>query len=148
MVNADLGHIILSFLFYNIILIIFYRHYKRGDYYIGKWNLVLYTIILIAFGVYGCGEGDYLHYKDKMSLYHSLADVYYYDMMEIQYNYLAYLVNGNYDLWRLVVFSVQFIGLSWFLYKAKLNTYPVLLSFITICLVISIYGRAFWGLIY
>ncbi len=37
-------------------------------------------------------------------------------------------LNGNYFLWRFVLYSIQFIGFSWFLYKAKLNTYPIFLK--------------------
>lgn len=126
---------------------IYYR-YRLGHYYINKRNLIFYTLLLIAYGTYGSGEGDYEHYKKSVELFHSLFDVMYYDGMEIQYNYLAYILGGNYTLWRLVLFSVQFIGMSWLLYKAKLNTYPVLISFITICLVLYTYQRSFWGVIY
>ena len=143
-----MSHILLSFLFFNIILFIFYKHYKRGDYYIEKSNLVLYTILLIAFGTYGTGEGDYLHYMENVSLFNSMSDVEYYNGMEYQYNYLAYIVGGNYTLWRLVIFSVQFIGMSWLLYKAKLNTYPVFLCIVTICLVYYTYQRSYWGVIF
>lgn len=143
-----MGHILLSFLFYNIILVIFYNHYRRGHYYIKKKHLVLYTILLIAFGTYGTGEGDYLHYKENVEMFHSLYDVMFYNGMEIQYNYLAYLCDGNYNLWRLVIFSIQFVGMSWLLYKAKLNTYPVLLSFIAICLIYYTYQRSYWGVIF
>lgn len=143
-----MGHILLSFLFYNVLLIIFYSHYRKGNYYIDKPHLVLYTILLIAYGTYGGGEGDYLHYKESVEEFHTLFDVMYYNGMEIQYNYLAYIVGANYDLWRLVLFSVQFIGMSWLLYKAKLNTYPVFLCFVSICLVLYTYQRAYWGVIF
>lgn len=141
-------HILLSFVFYNIILIIFYNHYRRGHKYITKSSLFFYTILLIAFGTYGGGEGDYLHYKESVEEFHTLFDVMYYNGMEIQYNYLAYVVGANYDLWRLVIFSIQFIGMSWLLSKVKLNTYPVFLCFITICLVLYTYQRAYWGVIF
>ena len=114
-----MSHIFLSFLFFNVILFIFYNHYKRGHYYIKKSNLVLYTILLIAFATYGTGEGDYLHYKENVALFESMFDVMRYNGMEIQYNYLAYIVGGNYTLWRLVIFSIQFIGMSWLLHKAE-----------------------------
>lgn len=143
-----MAHIIISFIFFNFLLLIFFNHFKRGHYFIKKQKLYLYTLLLIAYGTYGGGEGDYLHYKESVELFHSLAAVFYYNGMEIQYNYLAYLVGGNYDLWRLVIFSVEFIGLSWFLYKAKLNTYPVFLCFISICLIYYTYQRAFWGVIF
>lgn len=143
-----MGHILLSFLFYNVILILFYNHYKRGHIYIKKSNLIIYTIVLIAFGTYGGGEGDYVHYKEIVESFHSLFEVTYFNGMEIQYNYLAYLLDGNYNLWRFVVFSIQFIGMSWFLYKSKLNTYPIFLCFISLCLVQSVYNRSFWGTIY
>ena len=143
-----MGHILLSFVFFNIILIIFYSHYRKGHYYIDKPHLVLYTLLLIAYGTYGGGEGDYVHYKESVELFHSLYDVMYYDGMEIQYNYLAYFVGANYDLWRLAIFSIQFIGMSWFLYKAKLNTYPVFLCFIAICLLLYTYQRSYWGVIF
>lgn len=142
------AHILISFLFYNIILFGIIRRYKRGLYYIEKRDLIWYVILFIAFGTYGGGEGDYLHLKERMELYQTVYDVLYYDMMEVQYGYLAYLLNCNYHLWRLVIFSVQFIGMGWFMYKAKLNTYPILLCFVSLCLVSSVYGRAFWGLIY
>lgn len=141
-------HIALSFVFYNILLLIFYRHYRRGEYYIKKSDLVLYTILLIAFGTFGGGEGDYLHLQSRMPYYQTIADVFLHDMMEVQYGYLAYLVGGNYTLWRLVLFSVQFIGMSWFLYKAKLNTYPIYLCFVAYCLILSVYNRYFWGMIF
>ena len=143
-----MGHIALSLLFYNLLLSIFYYHYKRGHNYIKKSELVFYTILLIAFGTFGGGEGDYLHYKERVALFQNLYDVFYYDMMEVQYNYLAYLVDGNYNLWRLILFSIQFIGMSWFLYKAKLNTYPIFLCFVSYCLIMSVYNRGFWGSIY
>ena len=78
-----MGHIFISFLFYNVLLFIVYRHYRKGDYYIKKSQLVIYTILLVAYGTYGGGEGDYLHYRDRMEFYRTLADVYHYDMMEI-----------------------------------------------------------------
>lgn len=143
-----MGHIALSFLFYNLLLLVFYTHYKKGDFYINKTSLIFYTILLIAYGTYGGGEGDYLHYRDRMEYYQTLADVFRTDMMEVQYGYLAYLVDGNYTLWRLVIYSVQFIGMSFFLYKAKLNTYPVFLCFVSYCLILSCYNRAGWGPIY
>lgn len=141
-------HIFLSFLLFNIILFIFYTHYRRGHYFIDKKHLVFYTILLIAFGTYGTGEGDYLHYRESVEIIQSMFDVAYYNGMEVQYNYLAYLCGGNYTLWRLVLFSVQFIGMSWLLYKAKLNTYPIFLCFIAICLILYTYQRSYWGVIF
>lgn len=143
-----MSHIFISFLFYNLILIILYKHYKKGEYYIKKSDLFFYTILFIAFGTYGGGEGDFLHYQERVSLFQFLDDVYYYDMMEVQYNYLAYWLHGNYYLWRLVIFSVEFIGMSWFMYKAKLNTYPIFICFVAYCMILSVYNRGFWGGIY
>ncbi len=143
-----MGHIFISFLFFNIILFVFYKHYRRGHYYINKSHLIFYTVLLIAFGTYGGGEGDYLHYKESVEVFHTLFDVMYYNGMEIQYNYLAYIVGANYDLWRLVIFSIQFIGMSWLLYKAKLNTYPVYLLIVAVCLILYTYQRAYWGVIF
>lgn len=143
-----MGHIFLSGLFYNIILIILYRHYKRGEKYIKTKDLVFYTILLIVFGTWGSGEGDYLHYKERVETFNTLFDVTSVTGMEVQYNYLSYLVNGNYTLWRLVIFTIQFAGMSWFLYKAKLNTYPVYTSFVAICLLMYTYQRSYWGIIF
>lgn len=103
---------------------------------------------MILFGAYGGGEGDYFTYKEAVESIHSLVDVYYFDSMEMQYYYLAYMLDGDYFLWRIVIFSIQFIGLSWFLYMAKLNTYPIFFCFTSICLYSSIYGRSFWGAIF
>lgn len=144
-------HIIISFLFYNIILIFFYTHYRKGDYFINKSQLVIFTILFIVFATWGSGEGDYLHYKDRVEYLGSLSllDITTYDYgMETHYSYLAYILGGNYTLWRLVIFSVQFIGMSWLLYKAKLNTYPVFLCFVTICLLLYTYQRSYWGVIF
>jgi hypothetical protein len=143
-----MGHIFISFLFYNIILFIIYRHYKKGEFFIKKTDLFVYIILFIIFGTYGGGEGDYFHYKELVEEYNSLQDVLFYTGMEKQYTLLSHYVGGNYTLWRLVLFSIQFLGLGFFLYKAKLNTYTVLLSFTSFCLVTSVYGRAFWGAIY
>lgn len=143
-----MGHIFLSFLFYNVLLYIFYRHYRKGEYYIKTTNLVFYTILMILFGAYGGGEGDYFVYKLNVEQIQSIFDVYYSDAMEMQYYYLAYLLDGDYFLWRIVIFSIQFIGLSWFLYMAKLNTYPTFFCFTSICLYTAIYGRSFWGAIF
>ena len=143
-----MGHILLSFLFFNIILLVFYKNYRKGNYYIKKGSLIFYTILLIAFGTYGTGEGDYLSYKRVVELIHSTIDVISLNGMEIQYNYLAYYLGGNYTLWRLVIFSVEFIGMSWLLYKAKLNTYPVLLTFVAVCLLLYTYQRSYWGVIF
>lgn len=143
-----MGHILLSFLFYNLLLFIFYIHYREGHFFIKKSHLISYTILLIAFGTYGGGEGDYVHYKEIIEQHHSLFDVAYSTGMEPQYYYLAYLVDGNYNLWRFVVFSIQFVGMSWLLYKAKINTYPIYLCFVSLCLVSSVYQRNFWGQIY
>lgn len=141
-------HIFLSFLFFNILLIIFYKNYRKGNYYIKKDSLIFYTILLIAFGTYGTGEGDYLSYKRVVELIHSTIDVVSLNGMEIQYNYLAYYLGGNYTLWRLVIFSVEFIGMSWLLYKSKLNTYPVFLTFVVVCLLLYTYQRSYWGVIF
>ena len=108
----------------------------------------LYIILFILFGTLGGGEGDYIHYKEIVESYHDYSDVLFFTGMERQYVFLAYIVGGNYTLWRFVLFSIQFVGLGFFLYKAKLNTYPVLLSFTSFCLVTSVYGRSFWGFIY
>lgn len=143
-----MGHILLSFLFYNLLLIIVYSNYKRGKYYINKSQLVFFTILLIAFGTLGSGEGDYLHYKERVENLGTLDlfSILTYDYgMELHYSYLAYILGGNYMLWRLVIFSVQFIGMSWLLYKAKLNTYPLLLCFVAICLLLYTYQRSYWG---
>lgn len=142
-----MGHIFLSFLFFNLFILVINNHYKRGDYYIKKRELILYTALLVLFGVYGGGEGDYFKYKENVELYHSIFDIYN-GGMEPQYYYLSYLVDGNYNLWRLVLFSVQFVGMSWLIYKANLNSYPLYLSFISLCLVSSVYGRTYWGAIY
>lgn len=143
-----MGHIFLSFLLFNIILIICYNNYIKGCYYIKKKRLLFLTILLITFATYGTGEGDYLHYKENVELFHSLYDVMYYKGMEVQYNYLAYILGGNYTLWRLVIFSLQFVGMSLLLYKARLNTYPVFLSIIAVCLVLYTYQRSYWGVIF
>lgn len=141
-------HILLSLLFYNVLLLIVWNHYKKDHYYIKKSNLFILTLLLVAFGTYGGGEGDFWKYKDMVEATHTLFDVTFSNGMEMQYYYLAYLLDGNYYLWRLVLFSIQFLGLSWFLNKAKLNTYPIILCFISFCLVSSIYGRSFWGAVF
>lgn len=143
-----MGHIFLSCLFFNLILIILYSHYKRGGYYVKKKDLILYTILFIAFGTYGGGEGDYFHYQELVEEFNTFEDVLFFTGMEKQYVFLSYIVGGDYTLWRFILYSIQFIGFSFLLYKANLNTYPVLLSFTSFCLVTSVYGRSFWGIIY
>lgn len=141
-------HIFLSFIFFNIIVYDLYGHYKRGGYYVKTKDLYRFVILFILFGTYGGGEGDFLHYKDIVEGYNTMSDVLFYTGMEQHYVYLSYLVGGNYYLWRFVLFSFEFLGFGFFLYKSKLNTYPILLSFATLCLITSVYGRAAWGGIY
>lgn len=144
-----MGHIFLSFIFYNILFLSVYLRYKQGKYYIKKKDLFFYTILLVTYGTYGGGEGDFLHYEESVKMIHSLSDAEgHLNGMEIQYNYLAFLVDGNYYLWRLIICIIEFGGMSWLLYKAKLNTYPILLCFITLFLILSVYQRSYWGVIY
>lgn len=102
-------------------------------------------MVFIAFGTYGGGEGDYWHLKESVENCTTLTDVLFGGGMEQQYKFLAYWLDGNYTLWRLIIYSLQFIGMFSLLKAAKLNTYSFLLIFTTMCLVPSVYGRAFWG---
>ena len=148
MVYSNLWHIFLSFLFFNYLLYTIYNKYKKGEYYIIKKDWIKYIFLFILFGTLGGGEGDYYHYKEIIEKPYSSMDLLFYTGIEKQYIYLSYYVGGNYNLWRFVLFSIQFLGMGWLLYKAKMNTYPVLLSFTSFCLVMSVYGRAFWGSIF
>ena len=111
--------LILSFLFYNIIVFLIYRHYRRGEYKIPISQLILFTLLFIAFGTYGNHLGDYWRINEMVDFFgKSSIDVEEGFAMEKHYYLLAKLVNGNYILWRLIINCVAFIGFAFFLGRA------------------------------
>lgn len=140
--------LILSFIFYNIIVLLIYKHYKRGEYNISTKDLIWFTIAFIAYGTYGNHLGDYWRLNETIKLFGTTAVWDIGRSMEIQYYLLAKWVDGNYVLWRLAINVVSFVGLAFFLKKANMDNYPTLLLFATMCLFWTAGHRGWWGYIY
>lgn len=140
--------LILSFLFFNIIVWLIYKHYRRGEYKISTKNLFCFTILFIAFGTYGNHLGDFWRLNEMIELFGKTSVLDIGRSMEIQYYLLAKWVDGNYVLWRLVINVVAFVGLAFFLRKSDMDNYPTLLLFATMCLFWAAGHRGWWGYIY
>lgn len=140
--------LILSFIFYNIIVWLIYKHYKRGEYNISKKNLFYYTMLFIAFGAYGNHLGDYWRINELVEFYGNTPTFDIGRAMEKQYFLLAKLVHGNYVLWRLSISTIAFVGFAFFLKKAEMDNYPTLMLFATLCLFWTAGHRGWWGYIY
>lgn len=140
--------LILSFLLYNIIVMLIYKHYKRGEYNISIKQLILFTLLFIAFGTFGNHLGDYWRINEMIEFYGKLSSDDIGTSMEKHYYILAKLVNGNYVLWRFVINCVAFIGFAFFLYKSKMANYSTLLLFASMCLFWVAGHRGWWGYIY
>lgn len=140
--------LILSFIFYNIIVWLIFRHYRRGEYNISTKDLIWFSILFIAFGTYGNHLGDYWRLNEMIEFYGKTPDFDIGRAMEVQYYLLAKWVNGNYVLWRLSINVVAFVGLAFFLRKSNMDNYPTLLLFATMCLFWAAGHRGWWGYIY
>ena len=140
--------LIISFIFYNFIVMLIYGHFKRGEYNISNNQLIFFTLLFIAFGTYGNHLGDYWRINEVIETYGVLSSDVIGVSMEKHYYLLAKLVNGNYVLWRLVINCVAFIGFAFFLRKSKMANYPTLLLFATMCLFWVAGHRGWWGYIY
>lgn len=140
--------LILSFIFYNIIVLLIYMHYKQGEYEVTTKQLIVFTLLFIAFGTYGNHLGDYWRINEMIEFYGKTPSDDFGSSMEKQYYALAKFVNGNYVLWRFIINCIAFGGLAFFLRKSKMANYPTLLLFATMCLFWVAGHRGWWGYIY
>lgn len=83
----------------------------------------IYYLIFILFGTFAFFGGDYIHYKDEIARlstnYLTITHI------ETIYVILVKLTNGNYHLWRLVIYTTIFLLLNHFLkqtYQKHPNT--------------------------
>lgn len=140
--------LILSIIFYNIILFIIYSKYKKGYTYISGKSMFFYMLLFIAYGTYGTHVGDYLRVNEMVEYIGQSPDYIIAGNFEPQYSMLAKFVHGNYVLWRLIINSIAFIGLGYFLHKSNLNDYRTLLLFTALSLFLVACNRGQWGQIY
>ena len=140
--------LIFYILLFHVTLLLCYIPYRQGKFYISNSKLCFFMILFILLGTYGNHFGDYFRYSEMIEIYGKSP---WYDIgisMEPQYYYLAKIVDGSPTLWRLIIYSIEFIGLGFFLKKSNMNTYPTLLFFIVSCLFWATGHRAWWGLVY
>lgn len=146
---------LLGLLFYNGIVAYLFIKYKRcGSQPISTNNYWRVIWIFVLFGVIGVQFGDYPHYEEivhdvyKQSLRYS-GDSWMEGLhMEPLYNRLVVLCKGNYFLWRLIWFTVEFLAFGVMFKRLGHNNYQSLFVFSTCALFSVCAGRVSWGLIF
>ena len=127
----------LGSLFFYIYIIVYFRNKQKkyGSISINRKHHVTIAIIFILFGVFGVCFGDYFEYgalvKQAYQVYKSYGGSgwYAYLHMEPFWNYLAVFCHGNYTLWRLIWFIIEFSGVIYVFKRVNLNNYNALLVF-------------------
>ena len=108
----------------------------------------------IIYGVWGIQMGDYPSYAEivqdvyNRGKYLSDYEDSWLSHMEPIYNWLAIQCKGNIHLWRLVWFTVQWLGMGYMLWKLKVNNYEAILVFILLVFYSVNSGRVSWGIGY
>ena len=140
------------FFLHNILLLYLWGKSRIINRRIGKKNFLFLFVLFFALSILGLQSGDYNYYKELvqeinsgMSSAQDVRDALLYLHMEPLYNYLAFLVNGNYLLWRAVVFGVSIVFLFLFARKIELDYWPFLFLFALINFRGFIVGRMYWG---
>ena len=111
-------------------------------------NRRIYIFILFTFcGLVGLQHGDYFRYAEEVREIVRTAASYRITHLEYQYEQLAKLVQGNYLLWRFIIFGGQFAILLYYLKKINLFSYGFLYVFSVMCLHSMVVGRASWGVV-
>lgn len=141
-------------LFFYLWIILYLRinSIKNKTRYIVESNYKFLLLIFIFYGTFGICYGDYWGYgqlvenayKTYLSYHGEEWDRYIH--METIYNYLAVLCQGNYHLWRLCWFSVQFCGIFFLLKKFGCNNYEAFYVFALFPLQSICGGRVSWGI--
>lgn len=142
-------------LLYNVLVFYVYVKYKnQGNRPMSQLSFTFLIGAFIIYGVWGIQMGDYLSYAEIVrDVYNSgkyLSDYedFYLSHMEPIYNRLAIQCKGNIHLWRLVWFTVQWLGMGYMLWKLKINNYEAILVFILLVLYSVNGGRVSWGIGY
>ena len=144
--------LIIVFILHNLLALFLYSRSRQCRYLaIKRQNYSLLLFIFLALSLLGLQTGDYFSYinlvKEASGVLSSNPDYEgYITHMEPIYNYLAYIVGGNYMLWRLIVFGSSFIIVFYFAKKLGYNFYYFLFYFTILCLSGFLVGRMYWGL--
>lgn len=144
--------VIIVFVLHNLLLIYLWeKSRKRADWINKKsyWCLFLFYIFLALLGLQ---SGDYTHHIEEiqyvyqeMSRNNDPAESMKFFHMEPIYNYLAYWVQGNYLVWRAVVFGLPFVAIFYAVKKLKLKNWEYFLLFTLISFSGFIVGRMYMG---
>lgn len=139
--------------FYNfIVFFLYYKYKKYGDAPIPDVNYWGVILLFVLFGVYGVQFGDYPRYADIIQDVYQDYLKYSGDSwlqgqhMEPLYNRLVVFCRGNYDLWRLIWYATEFIGVGYILKTIHHNNYQTLLLFACTALFSVCAGRVSWGI--
>lgn len=146
---------ILGMIFYNAIVGFLYVNYRnKKDRPLPNRKYWFIIAVFILFGTIGIQLGDYPHYRMLVQ------DVYQQSLrysgnswlnglhMEAIYNYLAVWCKGNYFLWRLAWYFVEFSAFGLMFKRLGHNNYQSLFVFSTCAMFSVCTGRVSIGIVY
>lgn len=103
-----------------------------------------FFILFVILAVFAYHTGDFSHYQEIVeTVYYRNA----YLPLEPFYGYLINFTNGNYYLWRLIVWGVYFLILRKVLIIYKANSYLTLLLYSGLILPSAVEGRWVLGMV-
>lgn len=144
--------LLIVFVLHNLLLLFLWSHSKRSVDLISKRNYRKLLYIYFLLSLLGMQSGDYLHHAElieevylDMNNSSDIQETMVYYHMEPIYNYLAFLFEGNYILWRSVVFGLSFVIIFWFIKRLALDYWTFFFFFTLICFSGFIIGRLYWG---
>lgn len=142
--------VILVFIVFNIFLLYMSKKSRFYGYtQLTRKQIIKVLFIMVGLSIIGLQRGDYFGYKELVeeaySILNTRTDYDGYFHMEMQYNYLAYYLGGNYILWRFIVYGLQYFLLFWLLKKIKYLDYNFLYLYFIFAFTNSIVGRSSWG---
>lgn len=149
MVKENVWGIFLVLIIFNCVLLHFNNLARKRFFQpIPSSKRLMIFLLLTFLGIIGLQQGDYFGYLDEVKEIARTPESYgRVTHLEPQYETLARIVNGNYILWRFIIFGGQFAILLYYLRKSDLFTYGYLFFFSSICLSGMIVGRTSWGVV-
>ncbi len=136
--------IIWNVLFFSIVWRVIKCHIRNLPITYKEKNVYrIYFLFFVLFAVFAFHTGDFRHYYEGVNEIYKFKA---YSHMEEVYNWLVFLVKGNYYLWRLIVWSLFFILLYLTLKRMGTDNYLSLLFFVGMLLPSSVEGRYSLGM--
>ena len=146
----DLGIVIplwleaIFFAIYVVVFCLFVKAYNsRRIFVLDKKYTIIFLVFFMIFAVYYCLDGDYYRYKIHVE---KASDIYRPDTIEYVYQRLAFYINGNYNLFRLIVWGGAIILMSISTKLMRVNVLFMLMSIFVIYYEKVVYARATMGM--